>query len=38
VLESKFHAAVELIGRLDFVREPPRVIRVIDEAFEAPAA
>ena len=37
VLESKF-LAVEMIGRLDFVRERPRVIRVIDEAFEdAPA-
>ena len=31
VLESKFRAAVELISRLDFVREPPRVIRVIEE-------
>ena len=34
VLESKFLGAVEMIGRLDFVRERPRVIRVIDEAFE----
>ncbi len=34
VLESKFRAAVELIGRLDFVRSPPRVIRVIGETFE----
>ena len=33
VLESKFRAAVELLGRLDFVREPPRVIRVIEETF-----
>jgi homoserine dehydrogenase len=33
VLESKFRAAVELISRLDFVREPPRVIRVIEETF-----
>jgi homoserine dehydrogenase len=33
VLESKFRAAVELISRLDFVREPPRVIRVIEEVF-----
>jgi hypothetical protein len=24
---------VELISRLDFVREPPRVIRVIEETF-----
>src|SRR6185436_13078968 len=31
VLESKFQAAVDLISRLDFVREPPRVIRVIEE-------
>jgi len=37
VLESKFLGAVEMISRLDFVRERPRVIRVIDEAFEAPA-
>jgi homoserine dehydrogenase len=34
VLESKFRAAVELIGRLDFVRSEPRVIRVIEEVFE----
>jgi homoserine dehydrogenase len=34
VLESKFRAAVELIGRLDFVRSQPRVIRVIGETFE----
>jgi homoserine dehydrogenase len=33
VLESKFRAAVELLSRLDFVREPPRVIRVIEETF-----
>jgi homoserine dehydrogenase len=33
VLESRFRAAVELISRLDFVREPPRVIRVIEETF-----
>ena len=33
VLESKFRAAVELISRLDFVRERPRVIRVIEETF-----
>ena len=36
VLESKFRAAVDLISRLDFVRSEPRVIRVIEEAFEAP--
>jgi homoserine dehydrogenase len=34
VLESRFRAAVALISRLDFVREPPRVIRVIEEIFE----
>jgi homoserine dehydrogenase len=33
VLESKFRASVELIARLDFVREAPRVIRVIEETF-----
>jgi homoserine dehydrogenase len=33
VLESSFRAAVELLSRLDFVREPPRVIRVIEETF-----
>jgi len=38
VLESRFLGAVEMISGLDFVRERPRVIRVIDEAFEAPAA
>jgi homoserine dehydrogenase len=37
VRESKFRAAVGLISRLDFVRSEPRVIRVIEEAFEAPA-
>jgi homoserine dehydrogenase len=37
VLESKFRAAVELIARLDFVRSAPRVLRVIEEIFEAPA-
>jgi homoserine dehydrogenase len=37
VLESNFLGAVEMISRLDFVRERPRVIRVIDEAFDAPA-
>ena len=35
VLESRFHAAVTLIGRLDFLRSEPRVIRVIEETFEA---
>jgi len=34
VLESRFRAAVALIARLGFVREQPRVIRVIEEVFE----
>jgi len=38
VLESRFLAAVQMISGLDFVRELPRVIRVIDEAFESPTA
>jgi homoserine dehydrogenase len=33
LLESRFYAAVRLIGQLDFVRSPPRAIRVIDEEF-----
>jgi homoserine dehydrogenase len=33
VLESRFFAACELIGRLEFVRSPPRSIRVIEEEF-----
>jgi homoserine dehydrogenase len=33
ILESRFYAAVELIGALDFVRSRPRAIRVIDEEF-----
>ena len=33
VLESRFRAAIQMISRLDFVREPPRVIRVIEETF-----
>src|SRR5437773_8976018 len=37
VLESRFRAAVEMIGSLDFMRSKPRVLRVIEEAFEAPA-
>jgi len=32
--ESRFLAAVGLIGRLDFLRVPPRWIRVIEEVFE----
>jgi homoserine dehydrogenase len=34
VLESKFRAAVEMIGRLDYVRAAPRVVRVIEEVFQ----
>jgi homoserine dehydrogenase len=34
VRESKFLAAVGLIGRLDFLRVAPRWIRVIEEVFE----
>ena len=33
VLESQFFAAVEEIAGLDFLRSPPRAIRVIDEEF-----
>jgi homoserine dehydrogenase len=33
VLESQFRAAVQLLSGLDFVREAPRVIRVIEETF-----
>ncbi|HEY0345710.1 MAG TPA: homoserine dehydrogenase [Solirubrobacteraceae bacterium] len=33
VLESRFFAAVERIAELDFLRSPPRAIRVIDEEF-----
>ena len=32
-LESRFQSAVEEIGRLDFLRSPPRSIRVIEEEF-----
>ncbi|MBA3301697.1 MAG: homoserine dehydrogenase [Thermoleophilaceae bacterium] len=34
VLESKFRAAVNLIGGLDFVRSKPRALHVVDEEFE----
>ncbi|HEX8645390.1 MAG TPA: homoserine dehydrogenase [Thermoleophilaceae bacterium] len=34
VLESRFKAAVGLIGRLDFLRTEPRTIRVIQELFD----
>ena len=33
ILESRFYAALELIGALDFMRARPRAIRVIDEEF-----
>jgi homoserine dehydrogenase len=33
VLESRFFAARDLIAGLDFVRSPPRAIRVIEEEF-----
>jgi homoserine dehydrogenase len=33
LLESRFYAAVRLIGRLDFMRSAPRAIRVIEEEF-----
>jgi homoserine dehydrogenase len=33
LLESRFYAAVRLIGQLGFMRSPPRAIRVIDEEF-----
>ncbi len=33
LLESRFYAAVRLIGQLDFMRSPPRAIRVIEEEF-----
>ena len=38
VLESRFSAAVELLGRLDFVRARPRTLRVIEETFEEKSA
>ena len=34
VLESRFRAAVDMLGGLDFMRAKPRVIRVIEETFE----
>jgi homoserine dehydrogenase len=34
VVESRFLAAVQLIGRLPFLRSAPRAIRVIEEKFE----
>ena len=38
VLESRFQAAVDMLGGLDFVRARPRVIRVIEETFEEKSA
>jgi homoserine dehydrogenase len=35
LLESRFYAAVRLIGQLDFMRSAPRAIRVIDEDFHS---
>jgi homoserine dehydrogenase len=34
LLESRFYAAVRMIGQLDFMRAAPRAIRVIDEDFQ----
>jgi homoserine dehydrogenase len=33
LLESRFYAALQLIGQLDFMRSAPRAIRVIEEEF-----
>jgi homoserine dehydrogenase len=33
LLESRFYAAVRLIGQMPFVRSEPRAIRVLDEEF-----
>src|SRR4051794_27832352 len=33
LLESRFYAAVRMVGQLDFIRSAPRAIRVIDEEF-----
>jgi homoserine dehydrogenase len=33
LLESRFYGAMQLIGRLDFMRSAPRAIRVIEEEF-----
>ena len=33
VLESRFGVAMDMIGRLDIMRAPPRAIRVIEEEF-----
>jgi homoserine dehydrogenase len=34
LLESRFYAAVRLIGQMAFVRSEPRAIRVLDEEFD----
>jgi homoserine dehydrogenase len=34
LLESRFYAAVRLIGQMAFVRSAPRAIRVLDEEFD----
>jgi hypothetical protein len=33
MLESRFYAAMRMIGQLDCMRHAPRAIRVIDEEF-----
>jgi homoserine dehydrogenase len=33
VLESRFEAAMSEIAQLDFLRAPPRAIRVLEEEF-----
>ena len=33
IAESRFYAAVRLIGQLDFMRSAPRAIRVIEEEY-----
>ena len=33
LLESRFFAALSMIGQLDYMRSPPRAIRVIEEEF-----
>ena len=33
LLESRFYGALRMIAQLDFMRSPPRAIRVIDEEF-----
>jgi homoserine dehydrogenase len=33
LLESRFYAAMRMIGQLDFMRSAPRAIRVLEEEF-----